>query len=720
MKSHNKTRSKNLFQNPWPFFWLFALVNGLLAYVPLPLQAKLWIGFLGWLLPLGLWISSMPKASPLEEPPYRKELFSSPSPWVWFLVLALGGLTRFYRLTTFLDYPLLDEINNALCAIRLKEKWTWEFFFNWSQLPPFYIWLLAGVYKVAGVSFVSLWGFPAFLSAVSIFFFYKALRPRVSRSFAFAFLALLCIQFWPCFVGRFSHQAVLMFFWESVGFWILAKLFSKGVSSSQKTLPFLLGLWVGAGFYTYFGWPLVALLMGLTVWAGVRKGILSSLNMSWFLAGSVLAVAPLILAALQADFGGYLSSIFWSHPNPENIIPWSPWRNLDYFTAFFWEGWKVNFAYNSQWGGFLNPIEGAFFFIGTGILWKWRRQALVRWVGLGFAVLFIPCLLANNTNWFHVISLIPFFMGTVVLGFFALLSRIRIPFYRGLLGLVLLLSFGLDMVNLSKSRDAANRDTGLPEMFQTYHLLERLQSEKGPGYIFTRFVRKPWTPYIDFGTYSFNLLHGQARKGETPWVGLLTNVNYQPFLEKRFPGGKVYWLNKNHPPSDGGLMLWVSPLTPALRETLDLWKSADRALNPFWDQFNYLVPHHGYDDLRKSLCQASPWLQGDPFLESAYGEMESLLCFQQNFLKALHVDDTPARSEIINQPVPEALLNESALKESLSALEYASKHGYPAAHLYYQQGIYWLMAGNKHRAKRAFQRAIKAPLDLTDSRKFLP
>lgn len=711
---------ENFFQNPWPFFWLFALVNGLLSYASLPLQAQLWIGLFGWLLPLGLWFKATAKADPSEEPLYRKEWFPPARPWLWFLVLGLGCLARFYRLTTYLDYPLLDEIFNSLCAIRLKENWIWNFFFNWSQLPPFYIWLLTGLYKVAGVSFAALWALPAFLSSISILFLWKGLRPFVSRSFAFSFLTLLCIQFWPCFVGRFSHQAVLMLFWESMGFWILAKLFTRTLLSSHKTLLFLLGLWVGAGFYTYFGWPLVALLIGLTLWGGIRQGLLKPSNTAWFLLGSILAAAPLVLAAFHVGFGGYLTSLVWSHPNPENSIPWSPWKNLYYFTSFFWAGMTKTFAYNPQWGGFLNPLEGAFFFLGIGVLWKYRLQMLIRWAGLGFIVLFLPCLLANNSNWFHVISLIPFFMGTILLGFFTLWARAGSPKSKALLVLVFIISCALDAVNLIKSREAINLQKPLPETLQTYRLLDRLQSERGPGYIFSRFVCKPWTPFLDFATYPFNLLHGQTGKKGTPWVGVLTNVNYQPFLEKRYPGGKVYWLDKIYPPPDGGLMLWVAPLNSNLNETLPLWISADQALNPFWARYNDVDPRHGYDDIQQSLRQALPFFKGDPFLNSSFAEIDSLICFRRNFLNALHMDDTPANLEILNQPVPAALLNEPALKDSLSDLEYSVHDGYGAAHLYYQLGIYWLMAGNESQAHQAFQRAVKTPLDLTGSGKYLP
>jgi hypothetical protein len=717
--------SKTLFQKnplsrPWTVFVIFVLINSLLSYVELPTTTRLLLGLVGWLLPLALLLRSSSIESPTKKPSWTLNPLKTPSWWVWVLIFVLGLCFRFYRLDTFLDYPLQDEIVNALCAIRLDSHWDWHPFFYWTQLPPFYIWLLSLLFKATGISLFNLWLLPALLSLFAIGLFTLALRPFVSKSLTFIFFTFLCLQFWPCFVSRFSHQAVLMLFWEAAAFLLLGKALATLPGTARRGWTLLLGVWTGLGFATYFGWPLVAALLFLTLGSPRgEKGNLSRKDLGWFLAGLLPALFPLVAAAFQSGFGTYLSGIFIANSNPDNQMGWSFLRNTHYFTSFFWMGWRDPFAYTPRWGGFLNPIVGAFFVIGLRELWKFQTRSLARWTGAAFAVLFFPILLANNTNWFHVLALLPLFLAITALGVLSLLP----PGRKGKILFICLLPLSclLDGVNLEKTRVYINRTHPLPETIQAYQLLNQIQGKEGPGIVFSRLTLRPWTPFLDFSTHPFNALHGpESEMRKASWTAVLTNVNYRPFLARRFPGGKAYRITAEKAPPDGGLMLWVMKTSPERMRVLEQWRAASSALDPFFDQYLQLSPGRTYQEMLETLQKAYPSFQGDPFLESSFWELISYVQFRKKFMDAVGMDSRKTYLEFLNQPLPEALLNESALGSNLQALETAVTRGIPAAHLYYQEGIYWSMAKNPKKARIAFQAARKAPLDLTQAQNHLP
>jgi hypothetical protein len=96
----------------------------------------------------------------------------------------------------------------------------------------------------------------------------------------------------------------------------------------------------------------------------------------------------------------------------------------------------------------------------------------------------------------------------------------------------------------------------------------------------------------------------------------------------------------------------------------------------------------------KALDEVEPAFRGDPFLRAAFWEKRSDLQTKQR-LGGITDEDN-----------------------AIPSLEKAIEEGYPAAHLYEHLGILWLMAHDPAEAGKAFEKAVRAPLNLTDAAQY--
>jgi hypothetical protein len=533
---------------------------------------------------------------------------------------------------------------------------------------------------------------------------------------------LMSVSFWPVFVERFSHQAVLMIFWESVAFFLLAVFLKSPKQEAKWSWAIVLGLWTGLGFYTYYGWPIVAALVVVTVFAAGKKPAPLLINPGiWFCLGMLLTLIPLIVIPDNQYYLDYLSSLLAFHLNGEKTNQWNLWQNLHYFTSFFWEGWRSNFAYNPRWGGFLNPVLASLFFLGIIEFFKHRAKPLVRWFGFAFVVLFFPILLATNTNWFHVVSLMPIFLILTAVGVQVLFQNLERKRPMIILLTLTLASVCLDWNNLEKTREYINASHPSVELSRAYHRLVQTSQERGPGLIFTDLWLKPWPPFLGFSTTPFNLLRRkEASLDQGSWAAIVTNVNHQPFLKRRFPDGKAYWISKDRPYPDGGVMLWIMSVTHERLPVLAQWQQASQALRPFLDYYTWVSPsdNRDYGQMLDALSKAYPFFRGDAFLESIFGEIKADIYFRQTLREASNrgkLKNVP----ILNQHLTSSILNKLSLQPSIESLQDAIKHGYPAAHLYYQLGAFQDMCGNGRKAMQTFRKATQAPLNFTQADVFL-
>ncbi len=87
------------------------------------------------------------------------------------------------------------------------------------------------------------------------------------------------------------------------------------------------------------------------------------------------------------------------------------------------------------------------------------------------------------------------------------------------------------------------------------------------------------------------------------------------------------------------------------------------------------------------LQGAAPAFGNDPFLRSCYAEKLSDLSFRASGFKDL--------------------------SGSIGILQKGVQKGYPSANLYWRMGSFYRMLGDRNGARRAFEAARHAPLDLT-------
>ena len=193
--------------------------------------------------------------------------------------------------------------------------------------------------------------------------------------------------------------------------------------------------------------------------------------------------------------------------------------------------------------------------------------------------------------------------------------------------------------------------------------------------------------------YDFNAVDNPSVSSPSiQWAAVLTNVNYKPFLSQRFPDATAYYLSRESPPSNGGWMLFVIPVTERLRPGFLQWNHASRSQREFTEAYISYVHGKPFGPVIEKLFKTYPAFRGDPFLESVYWEK---------------VADCE-----LKMGLPDHQAAIGALTEGL-------KNGYPASHLYYDLGAFYSMDHQPNQARRAFQRARQAPLDFTGSEQML-
>src|SRR6185295_3331546 len=114
-----------------------------------PPQTRFWIGAAGLLMPLILSLGMSPLSRSTDSL-FRAELFPKIPLFIFiFLGLAAVGL-RFTQLTTLSRWPLEDEAMNGYYAIALAQRGEWQMTYDFSGMPPLYVWCLGLFFKLFG------------------------------------------------------------------------------------------------------------------------------------------------------------------------------------------------------------------------------------------------------------------------------------------------------------------------------------------------------------------------------------------------------------------------------------------------------------------------------------------------------------------------------------------------------------------------------------------
>ena len=303
---------------------------------------------------------------------------------------------------------------------------------------------------------------------------------------------------------------------------------------------------------------------------------------------------------------------------------WGLGQSLYYPATLLWEGWKGYFGYAPRWGGFLNPVLGAFFLLGVGEAWRFRDLPLVRALAASFILFLGPVLLTDNYSASRLSPLLPVCLILAALGIQTLhypamgLKKIYLP-------VLLAFSLLLDGVNLAMTRDYTNSCKEGPRytrFVKAWELLEPM-GKRGPGAVFPDFINDTRDRSLSFLTYPFNpVVNPVIPPGSISWAAVLADEEYKPCLERCFPGIQWNWLDWDMRDMKAGVYfirgvyLGFIPLTDGNRETVQRWLAAGRDLeNLALKDLNY-VPPRPHDPILAEMEVFSGDFERDGFLES--------------------------------------------------------------------------------------------------------
>ena len=600
---------------------------------------------------------------------------------------------RFYKLTSLSVWPNYDDGLWGFFALNFIHHWDWSPFYQDNTYPSLYGWGLGFLFKFFGTSLFTLWFYPAFLSALVVPISFLAARQFFSRSLSWVLTLLFAFSFWPMFVGRFGNQQILTLLAECFLLYLLGKFLNAtpGKNRTQATLG--LGLTVGLGFYIYISWIAVAFMTSLSVlWkTGTNTGKRDFKSLGLFVLSASLVLIPLFQDGFIArlirqihDIGAFSEGFHFGK---------QLYLALSLIASFFWGVPEGLYSYQPVWGGLLNPLLGSFFFIGILEVAKGWRLGLYQWIGAGLLFFLIPAALTHDLEPFRALPIIPLLITVSALGLARLMGEISWikPSYFLLCAIFIIGALDFYHLTVKYHRiwnlEATWKGYAKPmERYRAYQILDKIYQEKGPGLIYSDFVPGLCDQTLSVADYAFNASeNSDLAFGDARWVAVLANVNYKPFLNRRFPDGVAYSLSNGLTTTDGGEMLWVMSLSPDKLGSICQWQKASDSFCCFPGRYTQI--------LRDNLNRAYPAFQGDPFLES---------CF---FEKLADLDYKDSDFKNFQKPIED--------------LNQALQHGYPSAHLFQKLGFFYLLSSNPDLAKICFEKALKAPLDLTQSRQWI-
>jgi len=656
-------------------------MNFLLTLIPLSLAAQISLILLGLSLPL-LWIMARKPLPPGREQPSSDFLKSVPV-WIW-MVLALGaGAARFSQLTRLSLWPLDDEAMSSHYALELARFGHWQWTYDFSGLPPLYIWVLGGVYKLFKLSLFTLWFPPAFFSCLGLFFLWKGARRLFNPTLTFVFTFLGAFSFWPLYLARFSVEGGFMVVWECLVFerW---SAFHQAGEKEKPLQALILGIASGIGFFTFQAWPVAACLLTLAVLGEtlLRGRGKAGLFLRFFIPQVLFF---LLLASQSLPDRAVHYAYAWVNP----FGPGGPGLN-DLFVLFWGSRLPMNyFAYRPWGGGFLNPVLASFFFWGAfAPLYRreWNRLLL----GLGaFLLLLLPGLITGGADAHRIALVCPFLLFVSAYGMVRWLQDLSFPWKKGVLALLLLLSAGWDLNRLFVDYGSLWTQPGgnwfatkSVERLRAFQILEPLAQSQGPGFVISELVPDLFDQSLSDLTFPFNICENPSLSPEKArWAAILINQNYRPFLEKEFPSARWVDLADDADRPNGGLMLGFISLPCPQAETLNRMILADQASHQLVDA---TFDNHDWKSrepiLRGLFARYQGNFQGDRFLEACFFEK-----------------------------VAEQDYRDKKLEEQAQALNLAVERGLPAAHLFNARGALDLRSRQWKEARKCFQTALKTP-----------
>jgi hypothetical protein len=682
----SKGTEQNLTYHPWFVFPPILISSFLISYGHPGLQADLWLFLFGIALPTGFGIALSISSTPGHEAgnPFWETEFLSPVPgWIIAILGLLFVLSRFYRLDSIPFWPLMDEGQCGFFSMNLCEKWDGRLLFGNTQIEPLFLWLLALFFKVLGFSPYVLRLFSALFSLATVATGYWTARQFFPRSFSLLLTVILAFHFWTWTLSRLCAEVDVALLWQFLTLGLLG-IYLKSAPQKQWKPEVLLGLLLGVGFYIYPTCLAMVPAVGLVLF--FRKGPDSAKKAKTLLrtSAAISVVAwPMVMARLSGTGSAYLSALLGPNMAPR------------YLASLFFDGFG-SVPYGPIWGGLFNALLGSCLWIGLIECVRLRKKPFVQWLGLAGFLFFLPGALTAQVESKRIIMMFPLLIVAVGFGIQALVCAWATDKKRRLAaaGIILLSSSLLDAYHYfgpyqdwKTFASNPNHWTSI-EVKRAYDLMDDAFKSGKRFLVLDHFGDNFKDRTFEVAAASWDpSRHPQWPASNVQEAALITNVNYKPFLEKRFPDSQWVWLCPDLPDDDGGLMLGWIPITDSTRPTLEAWVKADQAFEVTTDALSYLLPYQSSKELVDQLIAQKAEFMDDPFLRSIWGERVA-------YFISGGTDQDPQRA------VP-------ALRVAIT--------GYPAAQLYNSLGLLLAETGEGKEALQAFQLAEKAPFHQTSA-----
>ncbi len=672
----------------WKCFFIFLLINIFLSYSSFSTAIKVLVGLLGFGLLLIFYILSSQRNENL---PVGPEDSFKPH-YLWTCGILAGAiLVRFWHLTRLSTWPMPDEGLFSFYALELARKWHWNFFFSYVQVPPITVWALSLFYKWIEPSLFSLWLFPATISVVTVFVIYVGAKKTFPASFTFLLLTMASFNFTFLYSARFCTWPVMVLFWTVI---TLVALSFYVTNSSNKTIKpgLFLGFITGLGFFVAISWPVVAFSVVIAVlYIFVSR---SSQKKFWVFFASLIFVSAFFLyISINKNYGSHLLSARTFHFQNVSKLPFKD--ALLNLASLFWIA-PLSASYGPLWGGMLNPVMDAFFFWGILECFRIHRNRFYLWLLLSLGLFCLPGLVSKGFEIFRNTQIFPLLILVSAIGAQNLLktwpSDWKKEYRTPIMGLLLASSVFFDLYHLM---GPYHHLWGVPnsywknmksvELDQAYNILEQIREQEGTGALLLDLQPNPTDTTLMTATFPFDAAHNPALSlSDVRWIAVVINANYKPFLASRFPQGRWFWLEKIGATTNQAQMLGVIPFNGSTAPTLKHWILVNQKLEAVTTAIMTDYPEQTTKPILDLLFNIHPEIKGDPFLESCFWE-----------------------KVIFHSKV------EGDYDAVLSAINQALAHGYSLPELWNDKGFLLEKKGKLMESKKAYQKAIDSPLDLT-------
>jgi hypothetical protein len=607
---------KHFLFNPWVYLSVFLISNTILSFIPLNLPVKIIVLVFGLLTPWAFGLITVYQEAALNTTP----LDSVKVPfWLWIIVLALFSGSLFYHLTTLPFWPIPDEGLVSFLAMDQNHQWNWNPLFGESRIESLILWLLALLFKFEQPSLFSMRLFPALISMITIGIAYWAARQYFSRWFSFLFFCLLGFSFFEWTLSRMISSPALALIFLCAAFGFLGKI-RKEKGSFKRNLWFIpLILCSALGFYSFTSWPVCWLSIGLCLWEFTAGTLRQKIKITFlFFTTTLLGTLPLITARLASGGMSHIQG---------TLTHFSPFQSYGlYFNSVFWNGLS-SFPFGPLWGGYLNPLYDSLAFLGTLEIVKKKGSRTLFAILLLLFLFMTPGGLSSNIELHRVLPALILLSLLAVWGIQSLLADFNPKKIIGVSALIIL-SFSFDFFHFADRYCDPNfappgKQWRSMEYFNAYQILKNLSEQNGPIDIFTE-----WNPDYDDKTlnitvYPFNALENvKISQNKVSLTAFLIDMDYMPFLKKRFPHTTSLLLNPNLQPNDPHhlLGLFLIPTTDIPPAVLNQWITTHQTC----EQIAFLIknrnPSKYWAVYEKNFADLASQQTGDRFLTSVLWE----------------------------------------------------------------------------------------------------